>query len=270
MNFGTILNSMTKHCVTLVMEGDEVTSKNIAGDLISYIQIKEVLQDQFKVYHNLNASYIRNNDDARLFVVETINSLSGYTFNDIKLYNALLETKFSPPKIKSTELNSHIGNLIKYATSKSSDAKGYVESLAFVTEHVATVREVVNTLDGIKENVSNGPLKFLEPKHVVKIAIKKFNEEFSSLNESEREVFNILRSRDEDQISTLFESQKVELDNLLDKLKVLDNSEDNLANKVEKSISVVTSECTQINILDSYELIGGLRDLCTKLESENE
>ena len=105
VNFGSILQSITKNCVKLVLEGDSKSSKNIASSFKSYIELKPVLKDQFKVYHNLNTSYIKNFDDARLFVTETVNQLKKYSFDDIKLYNALLETKFKPSRIKSSDIN---------------------------------------------------------------------------------------------------------------------------------------------------------------------
>ena len=142
MNFGTILNSMTKKCIKLVMEGQEKNSKILAKEFIEYVNIKPVLRSQFKVYHNLNESYVNGIDSAQLFVTETLNTLKKYSFEDIKSYNALLETKFNPQKIKSSDINYHIANLIKYTTDKQNDLDVhlYVESLKVITEHEKTIK----------------------------------------------------------------------------------------------------------------------------------
>ena len=258
MNFGTILNAMTKHCVKLVMEGDESTSKTRAKDFTRYIQVKDILRTQFKVYHSLSNSYVQNATDARLFVTETINTLKPWSFDDVKVYNALLETKFSPPKMKSSELNSHIGNLIKFTTSNSTNVASYVESLSFVTEHMQKIKSPDSILEEVDNTLANSSLKFLQPKHVVRIAVKKFNEEFSSMSESDRAVFNTLRSGNTAKIQTLFEEQLSELDNLLDKLNLMDNE---LSNKINESISILRNGCTQKNILNGYELLDELRNL---------
>jgi len=261
VNFGTILNAMTKHCVKLVMEGAESNSKTLAKDFTRYIQIKDVLNTQFKVYHSLNTSYVKNSEDARLFVSETINTLKPYSFSDIKGYNALLETRFHPPKMKSTELNTHIGNLIRFATSDSSNVSSYVESLAFVTEHVKEIKEPVNQLREVDNKLANSSLKFLEPKHVVRIAVKSFNNEFKTMSEGDRNIFNILRSKNEKEIQTLFESQLAELDNLLDNMTFMDHIGEDLSNKINESMKILRNECSQKNILNGYELLDELKEL---------
>ncbi len=262
MNFGTILNAMTKHCVALVVEGQERNSKNLAIEFTKYVRIKDVLNKQFKVYHSLNTSCVQNPEDARLFVTETINTLKPYSFSDIKVYNAILETKFpTSTKLKSTKINQHIGNLIKFSTAPDGDVGQYIESLAFVTEHVQEIKKQENILETVDNQLANSPLKFLEPKHVVRIAIKKFNSEFETLSENDRVVFNVLRSGDEKKISNLFESQLEEIGSLTDNINLMDNLGEELFNKINESINILRSDCTQKNILNGYELLEELREL---------
>ena len=259
MNFGTILNSMTKHCVKLVMEGKEDSSKSLATKFIRHINVKRGLKTQFKVYHSLNTSYVKNHEDARLFVTETINTLRPYTFEDIKLYNALLETKFTPPKIKSTKLNSHIANLIKFTTTEFSDVHSYVESLNYVTEHVKQLKEETNILNEVNNTLANSSLKFLEPKHVIRIAIKKFNKDYTNqMNENDRKIFNILKTNDSDKIKSLYDQQNSELQEQYNQLNNIDNE---LQNKIKESIKILNNECTSKNILNAYELLEELRSL---------
>jgi len=261
VNFGTILNAMTKHCISLVVEGQEDNSKILAREFTKYVRIKEILNVQFKVYHSLNTSCVQNKDDARLFVSETINTLKKYSFSDIKIYNAILETKFSPPKLKSTTLNSNIGNLIKFATSSNGNVEQYINSLMFVTEHLQLIKKDEGVLKEINNKLANISLKFLEPKHVVRIAIKKFNSEFEILSENDRLVFNILRSNDDKEIEKLFSSQLTEIDKLMNNYNLINNFESELSNKIIESLKILRKDCTQKNILNGYELLEELREL---------
>lgn len=268
MNFGTILNSMTKKCILLVMEGNEKESKGLAKDFISYVNLKPVLRDQFKVYHNLNESYVNGMDSAQLFVTETINTLKKYSFEDIKIYNALLETKFNPKKTKSTDINYHIARLIKYTTSEDDlDVHSYVESLKTITEHVQIIKNDKKQLSEISNSeLANSSLKFLEPKHVIKVAIKKFNKEYySKLDENDRKIFNILRNNNKSKINELFNNQIKELDNLMDNIQKMDILDAELSNKVQESIEILSNECTSKNILNAYELLEELRSLNEKV-----
>ena len=84
MNFGTILNSITKSCISMVVESRRTEAKHIANRVVDFIKMKEPLKKQFYVYHNLNTAFIPNESDARLFVNEVLDTLNGYSFNDIK------------------------------------------------------------------------------------------------------------------------------------------------------------------------------------------
>ena len=248
---------MTRNCVKLVLEGDDVTSKKLASSFKNYINLKPILKDQFKVYHSLNTSYVKDHDDARLFVSETINQLKKYSFKDIKAYNALLETKFNPPKMKSSDVNYHIANLIKFATSDGSDVHSYVEALNKLTEHVTQIKETKPVLENVNDKLKNSSLKFLEPRHVVRIAIKKFNKTYiEKMDESDRHVFNILRSKDEKKINTLYEDQLSEIKQYANSFPDLE-----LKEKIDESISIISNECTSKNILNGYELLAELRSL---------
>ena len=241
------------------MEGHGDDSKLEAKSFINFINVKPVLKTQFRVYHSLNTSFVKNRDDARLFVSETINTLDEYSFDDIKVYNALLETRFDTPKVKSTGINFHIANLIKFKTSNSDDVKTYVDSLNFMTEHVSTIKEEQNYLKEVNSITANSTLKFLQPKHVLKIAIKKFNDEYSSkMNENDRIVFNILRVGDTDKIKELFENQNNELVKLSSEMSNVDAE---LKTNINKSLDILQNECTTINILNAYELIEEIRTL---------
>ncbi len=261
MNFGTILISVTKSCVSLMLEHNESKSKHVAGEFIRYVQLKEPLRKQFNVYHQLNSSYIKDRASARLFVSETLSTLDGISFDDILTYNHLLESKFNVSKARSTDIDFAISKLIKYRTLKEKvDQFGYVDSFNTVVNHISTMRNQDNHLSALGENVANSNLKFLQPKHIVRIAIKKFNDTYASNFDSEdRIVFNTLKEGDQKKINDLYESKAkalVRISNSSDKFLGED-----LSTKVASAVNRITSGYTMGNLLDTHELLSELRVL---------
>lgn len=259
MNFGTILNSVTKNCVKLMIESDDSTSKELARNFVNFIGMKDVLKRQFSVYTQLGSSYIRDRESARQFVSEVVSILDGVEFEDIKAYNALLETKFSVSKMKSTDINHHIANLIKHRTSSVElDKRSYIDSFNFVVEYITTIRETKSALNELDESLSNSPLKFLEPKHVVRIAIKKFNDEYGSkFDKEDRKVFFTLKEGTKEDINNLHSNITNEVEEILETI-VMDKE---LHEKSMKALQVVSEICNEDNILDAYDMLCELKSI---------
>jgi len=261
VNFGTILNSLTKSCVSMVVESKREEAKDLARNVIEFINIKEVLKKQFYIYHNLSSATISNEQDARLFVVEVLSTLNGHSFDDVKVYNALLETKFTPKKIKSTDLDFNISNLIKYKTTDGYDQQNYVECLSKVAQHVMEVKIKDDELSGLDEQIKHSTLRFLKPKHVIKLGLNKFNKKYSGLmDESDRKLFFLLKSKNDADINVYYNNLR---ENISREFNILgdDVFDDDLKDKVKRGIKEVSSGCNLDNILDAYELFHELRSL---------
>lgn len=261
MNFGTILNAMTRSCITLMVENRNDDARSAAKRFISYVNMKEVLKRQFFVYHNLNNSYIRDKEQARTFVIETLGILDRYRFNDIKVYNALLETKFNVPKMKPTDMDRDIGTLIRHWTSEDQyDKAAYTEALSNVIAHVSTIRETANPVDTLNDKMAHSSLRFLKPKHVVRLGISKFNKQYGSeMTSEDRAIFAILQSKDQVRIKRLHET-------MVTRLKVLSNivssdMNEQLTTKLVSAIGRVEENSSTDGILNGYELLTELRNL---------
>ena len=114
--------------------------------------------------------------------------------------------------------------------------------------------------------MANSSLKFLEPKHVIKVAIRKFNETYyPNMTENDRKVFNILKSENQSKIEQLFQEQIDEIGNLMNNSQLTDNLGLELSNKIKESLKVLNNECTSKNILNGYELLEELRSLNEKV-----
>jgi hypothetical protein len=245
-----------------MVECRDTDSKALARDFVKYIQLKEVLRKQFYVYNQLNSSYIKDKDSARVFVMETLSIFDKYNFEDILSYNHLLESKFDVKKIPSTDIDMAISKVIKYKTSMEKvDQIGYVESLGKIIEHVSTFREFDNKLSSLNESVANSQLKFLQPKHVVRIALKKFNERYSSnFDDDDRVVFNTLREGNAEKIDKMY--REIVTDFICE-FNAFDVGGDRvLAEKLNSVFDIICgTPMSRDNLLNAHELRSELRKL---------
>jgi len=260
VNFGTILDSVTKQCLIGVANGREKESKKLARSFSDYIHLKEALRKQFYVYYQLNTAFIKNRNTAEMFVKEVFNTLKEFNFDDIKTYNAILETKFPSPKIKSTPLNQSIAEVIRYMTSVcGQNQKSYVEALETIVDSVVKDKLTpTETVERMTEEIANSELKFLTPRHVVKIALNKFNKKYSdAFNDEDKKVFFTLKGgvvEDIEHMHSEYIGEAMELSH-----NAAIPSE--FVHKIEKCVHVCSEAITNDTILDVYDLVCELRDL---------
>ncbi len=261
MNFGTILNSVTKKCVRLMVEAKDDDAKVAASGFIKFVQIKEVLDAQFRVYHQLNSSYIKDKDSAWVFVNETLSMLDPFAFEDILAYNTLVETRFNVPKLRSTKIDISISKLVKYRTSnRKRNQDEYINAFENIVEHISTFRERKDPLSNLEESKANGELKFLQPKHVIRIALKKFNDRYTSkFSHEDRVIFGALREGNQKHLAMIYDEKIVELVGIANDSKKWVGGE--LSDKVFEALGHITTGYTQENLLDAHELLSEMRAL---------
>jgi len=246
----------------MMVESKDKESRAIAKNFVGYVHVKDVLNKQFNVYHQLNSSFIKDTDSAKIFVAECLSSLDGFKFKDILHLNRLVESKFNVNRIESSDINKAIANLIRYKTSTSRrNPEEYVKSLNFVVDHVTTVREETDMLSELDSAFKNSELKFLQPKHIVRIALKKFNERYTDKFDLEdRKVFDTLREGDEAKVNSLFKKTIMALETEMSAaFKGYDNID--LENKLQEAYGQVSTGYSQSNLLDAHELCSELKRL---------
>ena len=155
--------------------------------------------------------------------------------------------------MKSTPVNLDISRLVRHKTSANpTDTLGYIDALTRVVEHVNTVREEKNALSDLNEQMANSEIKFLQPKHVVRIALKKFNDRYTSnFSTEDRKMFNTLREGDGVKIKDLYSEVCGNLIFEFDKFDIDKNRE--IADKLNEALAAVTTGYTQDNLLNAYE-----------------
>jgi len=268
VNFGTILQSVTSVCAKKALANQEQDAKMLAKTFINFVNIKEVLHKQFNVFTRLESSYMADRRLAEMFVNETVSALDGMNFKDVQAYNTLLESKCKIPAMKSSQLNMDIGTVIRYRLDKESvDPKRYVESFDRVVQHVNSLHEDKDPYENLSEMVANSELKFLKPKHVIRIALGKFNSKYSNqLNEDDRKVFFLLKENDQGKIADKQKLMIAEIESLLVKLG------GSMGEELSSKAAAATKQCkenqTADGLLDTYELVCELRNLREKDNEE--
>ena len=246
----------------MMVESKDKESRAIAKNFVGYVHVKDALNKQFNVYHQLNSSFIKDKDSAKVFVGECLSTLDEFKFKDILHLNRLVESKFKVDKMDSTEINKAIANLIRYKTStEKRNPEEYVNSLKFVVEHVTTVREETDMLSELDSAFKNSELKFLQPKHIVRIALKKFNDRYvDKFDVEDRMVFNTLREGNEVKVNRLFKKTITALETEMSAaFQGYDNID--LEKKLQEAYGQVATGYSQSNLLDAHELCSELKRL---------
>lgn len=243
----------------MIMEGDRKKAKILASDLMLFINTKQTLKEQFYVYQNIKNTTIKDKDIADTFINEIFRPLKKYNFNDIKIHNAILETKLKPHKIKSSTINSAIANVIKYECSGCRFTEKEINSKKIITEHLTKDKSVDKS---INENRYD-ELKYLNSEHILKMAVKNFNKKYvPNLDKYDMEMFTVLKEGNEKTLRTFHNSIIKDIQ----KYKKLIGSsfKDELKEKIEKAIQIIENYNID-NLYSSYELLSELRNTTKEL-----
>lgn len=187
-NFGRIKNAYNDVLVESVMTKNK-DKKDLFKSYVKTIKENEILKNQFLVYNLIENKIEPNESKARTFLDECLSILSKYNTSEIlKANKQLVENilfEFDNDYDKK-ELHENISTLICVGkTPKTIDT--IVEAKAYVLNYI-----VNNT---IKESSEGYGL----PNSVVsKIMVEKYNEKYSSLDESEKEILKTLIDSDSD------------------------------------------------------------------------
>lgn len=265
MNFGTLLQSVTASCVEQALSDKEQDAKMLAKTFIKFVNIKEILKKQFEVFSSINSSYISDRRVAEGYVNHVLSAIDGFEFKDMLSYNSLLESKCNSvcriKKIKPSQIDIDIENMIKYRTNnRSIDPMVCAESFDRILQHITKIRAEKGPLSGLNEYMANSELKFLAPKHVVRIALNRFNKEYSDkMDIQDKKMFYLLRENDEEKIK---ESHSMLIKEATQLSESLSCGEDvSLMKKTKEAITKCGEEVTSDSVLDIYELVCELRKL---------
>lgn len=216
-------------------------SKQLVNELFDIINESPILQLEFSVYNNIENKYIDNELMASRYIDNNIKLFEIYTIDEIndehdKLKNIINETPVNIEP-KTNKLHESINELIKQSIDdyENIDVDKLHESFSFILNHIMKPKNQTNSnSDVINEDV-------------IEIAVDKFNEKFSVLNEDERNLFNKLINYNMDEKQSFFNTLKTETISLLE-----DISNNEIVDKVNTAITTLNeTKCDSNNIDDN-------------------
>jgi hypothetical protein len=193
-NFGKIKNAFNGILADGIVSKDK-SNNGLFKNYIKMIKESEILSTQFVVYLNLEKKLGTDYNTTNLYVSENLRLLEKYKVSDIIKENNKLMTisKLISEKIdepydeKLTSLHEGITSLIF--------TKRGPKTIDVVVESMSKVIKLIN------ENKAKEVIEVIDlPNSLLsKIMLEKYNEEYSVLNETEREILRVLvESTDDD------------------------------------------------------------------------
>jgi hypothetical protein len=229
-NFGVIKATFTNY----LNESENLHAKEQFGKFMKMIKESATLRSIFEVYKNLEEKYIPSETLAIKYIDENINKLNGSISQQsfIKATNSIqsllegLNVKVSNGK---KELYEHINTLISESLNESGkDVNKIHESFSYLIEYIKENKPKLS--ESILIGYSQIPKEFM-----IRRAVEKFNERYSSINESDKEVLKSIISTDNSVKQSVFESLKLKTIDTLKTLIESDTNKENIEMMVEST-----------------------------------
>jgi len=185
-NFGIIKNTFNNILVEGIITKNE-PSKKLFKDYIKTIKESEILKTQFIVYSNIENKIESDVSKATLFVKENIELFSKFKKGDIIKENNKLKDLLGSNDIihEKNELYENLNTLI-LSDKKAENIDSIVESTTKIVDYILNNKS--------RDNFERIDL----PNSVItSLMVEKYNQKYSSLDESEKNILKTLISSDE-------------------------------------------------------------------------
>ena len=239
-------------CLFYLSDAHKLTineSKKLTNKFLDTIKNSPLLQLEFKVFNSIDCKHIENESIATRYIDNNIKLFEIYTIEEIdeergKLNEFLGEDK--TPDNDKVELYEAIDILISESLEcpDSVDVDRVHEAFVVVLNHVKKPKNEIineNELIDIDEDI-------------IEIAVDKFNERYSTLNENDKNLLQELIKSDNEKKESIFNEYK---ENCLKTLNEIDDKEthDSVAKAIKKIDEMsFTPENINESIIDLYEL----------------
>lgn len=205
-NFGIITNAFNGVLAEGLVSKD-TNNKQIFKKYIKTIKENEVLRTQFLVYNNIENKIEENEFKANLFLQENIALVKKFSKKEIAKANQLLANNISielGESYTNAELHENISKLI-FTDKTTSNIDTIVEATASIINFMKTnqPKEVNESIDLPSSMIST-------------IMVDKYNEKYSTLDESERQILKALIDSDDDKKKEVYSVTLRECIDLID------------------------------------------------------
>jgi hypothetical protein len=228
-------------------------SKTIVSNFISMLNESPILQLEYKVYNNLINKNISDENKAIRYIDNNIKLFETFTTNELIVERNKLSQFNVDSDINENDiiLYESIDTLITESVKlpHEVDVDKIHESFTIVLNHLMKPENKINENELTHHNINED---------VVEIAIDKYNEKYSSLEEEDRKLLLKLIKSNKSEKSELFESLKNEVLNTLNGLG--NKNLDEKVNKAIEKINEIKYNCKTIDddIIKLHELKKGL------------
>ena len=247
-NFGNIKDTFKNIVVESVLRKDK-EGKKVFSKFLKTLKENKTLSDQYLIYKNLQTKKFDDGGQAREYIKENITLLRNLNENHIQKGN-----DYFLKLLKGVEIikeNDSFYNDITYLT-KTKKTPSNIDKRNTSTDNI--VRLMLEKEDEVvvKESLD------IPPSIITKLAVDKFNNRYSNISESEKEIIKtILNGNDEDKLNTFIKLKKgcVEtIDKKLDESSDID-LKDKLLRVKDKLLNMVYNKEDSVNNISSvYEL----------------
>lgn len=208
-NFGKIKNIFNTLLVEAIATNNN-DKKKLFKEYIKTIKNNKILKAQFLIYNNIETKVETNENRAIEFIKANIETLGKYTKSEIIEANKKLLTPLLLEQ-KLPQFENSLGQLHED-----------ISTLIFTEKTPQTIDVIIESLSGIADYIKNNTIKetiepTILPNSVLSnLAVDKFNDRYSELNESERSVLKAILESDENGKKIIFKTLSRECIDLID------------------------------------------------------
>lgn len=224
-NIGIVISAILNEESLYVNENINANAVKKFGELSEIIKMSPILQLEYKVINNIESAHIDSELAGMKYIENNIKLFEVYTIPEIDAERKKI-SKFIKTKVQENEktrLYEAIDTLITESLNDYAvvDVNKIHEANTLILEHLnepVLNEPAISELDEINEEV-------------IGIAIDKFNEKYSKLNEEEHKLFKLFISGiDKQHLLEVYKTDTLELLNGVDEI----NSSDNIKKSIDK------------------------------------
>ena len=186
-NFGKIKNAFSEILAEGIASND-VAKKNLFKKYVKTLRESNILKTQFLVYENIENLVENDQFSANLIINENLTLLNKFNKKDILKENQKLISISKDVEAKLEEAYDE----------KLSNLHEAISSLVFLSRTPKTVNEIAKNRKNVLEYITTNKLKVVSESYDVpnsmlsSILVEKYNEKYSELTETEKEVIKVL------------------------------------------------------------------------------
>ena len=198
-NFGNIKDTFKNIVVESVLRKDK-EGKKVFSKFLKTLKENKTLSDQYLIYKNLQTKKFNDGGQAREYIKENITLLRNLNEGHIQKGNDYFLKLLKGVKI--IKENDSFYNDISYLT-KTKKTPSNIDKLNTSTNNIVRLMLEKEDEGVVKESLD------IPPSIITKLAVDKFNNRYSNISESEKEIIKtILNGNDEDKLNTFIKLKK--------------------------------------------------------------